>query len=111
MNILKIVLVSASLIGVLVGTPHLRADDNPPAGQTGKEKPKPYPLKTCIVSGEKLEEMGNPTMLVYKGQEIKFCCKDCIKDFNKNPDKFIKKLKEETAKAKKAGGADSSAAH
>ena len=30
----------------------------------------------------------------YKDQEIKLCCKDCKKDFDKNPAKFIKKMHE-----------------
>jgi len=53
---------------------------------------KPYPLDTCIVSGEKLGEMGKPHSVTYQGQEIKFCCKDCVKDFNKAPEKYLKKL-------------------
>lgn len=59
---------------------------------------KPYPLKTCLVSGDKIGEMGVPPKLVYKGQEIKFCCKDCIKDFNKDPEKYMKKLAAEEKK-------------
>ena len=53
---------------------------------------KPYPLETCIVSGEKLGEMGKPFTFVYKDQEIKLCCKGCKKDFDKDPEKFLKKL-------------------
>jgi YHS domain-containing protein len=66
-----------------------------------KEKGKPYPLKTCIVSDEKLGEMGEPYTFVYQGQEIKLCCKSCLKDFNKNPETYVKKLKEAEGKAKK----------
>ena len=55
-------------------------------------KVKPYPLKTCLVSGETLGTMGAPYVYRYKDQEIKFCCKGCLKDFNKNPEKFLKKL-------------------
>jgi len=65
------------------------------------EKLKPYPLATCVVSGEKLGEMGKPYVYEYKGREIKFCCKDCLKDFNKDTAKYIKKLEEAEAKAKK----------
>lgn len=61
-------------------------------------KPKAYPLDKCIVSDEKLGEMGEPFVFVHDGQEIKLCCKSCQKDFNKNPAKFMKKL----AKAEKA---------
>jgi YHS domain-containing protein len=66
------------------------------------EKLKPYTLKTCIVSGDKLGEMGDPFVYAYKGREIKFCCKGCIKDFNKEPQKYIKLIDEAEAKAKKA---------
>ena len=38
---------------------------------------KPYPLETCLVSGEKLGEMGEPYEIVYEGRQIKFCCKKC----------------------------------
>jgi hypothetical protein len=53
---------------------------------------KPYPLTTCIVSGEALGTMGAPTVLVQDGQEVKICCKGCIKTFKKDPAKFLKKL-------------------
>jgi YHS domain-containing protein len=66
------------------------------------EKLKPYTLKICVVSGDKLGEMGDPFVYAYKGREIKFCCKGCLKDFNKDPQKYIKKIEEAEAKAKKA---------
>jgi YHS domain-containing protein len=71
------------------------------AGDTNNVKLKPYTLKTCIVSGDKLGEMGDPFVYAYKGREIKFCCKGCLKDFNKEPAKYIKKIEEAEAKAKK----------
>ena len=73
---------------------------NAPSGGTNSPV-KPYPLKYCLVSGEKIGEMGKPVVTNYMGQEIKFCCPDCVKDFNKNPDKFLKKLAEAEKKAKK----------
>ncbi len=59
-----------------------------------KKDVKPYPLKTCIISGEELGSMGKPVVVVHKGQEVKFCCKSCIKDFNKDPDAIVKKALE-----------------
>jgi hypothetical protein len=56
------------------------------------EKAKPYPLKTCIVSDEKLGEMGDPYVFTHEGQEIKLCCKSCLKDFKKDSAKLLKKL-------------------
>ena len=72
------------------------------AADTKDAKLKPYTLKTCVVSGDKLGEMGDPFVYAYKGREIKFCCKGCLKDFNKEPAKYIKKIEEAEAKAKKA---------
>lgn len=53
---------------------------------------KPYPRDTCIVSGDKLGEMGTPVVRVVNGQEVKLCCKDCLKDFDKDPVKYLTKL-------------------
>jgi hypothetical protein len=78
---------------LLVLTPALViADNTNMPSSSAKPDVKPYPFKTCLVSGDKLGEMGKPVTLIYKGQEVKFCCKDCVKTFKKDPDKWIKKL-------------------
>ena len=52
-----------------------------------------YPLDVCMISGDKLGgDMGKPVDLLYKNRLVRFCCPDCVRDFNKNPDKFITKL-------------------
>ncbi len=56
------------------------------------EAPKPYPLQTCVVTGEKLGEMGKPITLVYEGQEVKFCCGGCVKKFKADPAKYLKEI-------------------
>ena len=53
---------------------------------------KPYTLTTCIVSDEALDSMGGPVVKVYEGQEVKFCCKGCIKKFEKGKVEYLKKL-------------------
>lgn len=63
-----------------------------------------YPFKTCVVSDERLGEMGKPVEYVYKeaGQPdrtVFFCCRGCIKDFEKNPAAYLKKLGETAAKS------------
>ena len=64
------------------------------------KKAKPYPLKTCLISNEKLD--ADPSMksfvFVHEGQEIKLCCKNCQKDFKKDSAKYLKKMKEVAAK-------------
>ena len=65
------------------------------------DKPKPYTLKTCMVSGEKLGEMGKPYVFTNDNREIKLCCKDCLKDYKKDPKKYTKKIEDAEAKEKK----------
>jgi hypothetical protein len=65
------------------------------------EKITPYTLKTCVVSGDKLGEMGKPFVFTNDTREIKLCCKSCLKDFKKEPAKFVKKIEEAEAKEKK----------
>ena len=69
------------------------------AADEKKKELKPYKLENCIVSDEKLGEMGKPFVMEYKGQEIKLCCKNCKKDFDKDPAKYMKKMAEEEKKA------------
>ena len=55
--------------------------------------PKPDKLTTCPVSGEKLDAMGKPYVFTYQGQEVKLCCSGCKKDFDKDPAKYLKKIR------------------
>jgi YHS domain-containing protein len=66
------------------------------------DKAKPYPLAKCVVSDEKLGEMGKPYVFTHEGQEIKLCCKSCLKDFNKDPKKYVKKIADAEAEKDKA---------
>src|SRR5204863_8171709 len=56
------------------------------------EKAKPYTLKVCSVSDEKLGGMGDPDVFTYQDREIKLCCKDCNKELDKDPTEFIKTM-------------------
>ena len=75
-----------SLFGIILATGlAARAED---------AKPTPDLLTTCAVSGEKLDgDMGKPYVFTYKNQEVKLCCKSCKKDFDKDPDKYIVKIR------------------
>lgn len=103
MNFIKSIFFALMLVGVLISPRAVWADNSKTA------KPKPYTLTTCIVSGDKLGgDMGEPFVYIYKskkskndpGREIKFCCKSCLRDFNKDPDGYIKKIDAAEAKAK-----------
>jgi hypothetical protein len=79
-----------SIIALIALASALSAADQPAAPDAAKAKP--YPLDICIVTGEKLDGMGGAVVVVKDGQEVKFCCKGCIKDFNKDPAKYLKKI-------------------
>ena len=93
----KLIPTALIIAGVLAMLPIVRADD-----AKKPEHLKPYPLTTCVVSGEKLGgDMGGPVLYQYQDREIKFCCKNCRKDFDKDPAKYVKKLEAAEAKAGK----------
>jgi hypothetical protein len=94
-SITSAVLVSAYLAAPLAILAADAKDEKKP------EKAKPYTLKTCPVSDEKLGGMGDPYVFTYQDREIKLCCKDCKKDFEKNPKKFIKKIEDAEKKSAK----------
>ena len=58
------------------------------------EQQKPlYPLDTCVVSGEKLGgDMGEPIDRVIGNRLVRFCCPMCVGTFEKDPQKYLKKL-------------------
>jgi hypothetical protein len=95
MKMLKTITAITLAITYLAAPLALRAEDK-------DAKAKPYPLEKCVVSDEKLGEMGKPYVFTHEGQEVKLCCKSCLKDFNKDPKKYMKKINDaEVAKAKK----------
>lgn len=63
-------------------------------------KTKPYPMDTCVVSGEKLGSMGDSYVLVEGDQEIQLCCKSCLKDFNKDKKANLAKVADAWKKVK-----------
>lgn len=73
-------------------TPRLTKSESDSKNEEDKEKTKPYPLDTCIVTDNKLGSMGDPVTIVHENQEIKLCCKACEKKFKKEPEKYLKKL-------------------
>ena len=59
---------------------------------SGISSVKPYPLYVCIVSGNNLRSMGDPYRFVHEEQEIKLCCKPCIRKLIMNPEKYLVNL-------------------
>ena len=87
MKFTKSIPTAVLLAGLVAGTLSVRAADK-------DKKPLPYPLDKCVVSDEKLGDHGKPYVFTHEGQEIKMCCKSCLKDFKKEPAKYLKKIEE-----------------
>jgi YHS domain-containing protein len=85
---LSFFLIAAMLLGSLAT---LRADSS---------IPKSYPLTKCPVSDDKLGEHGKAVKVTYKGTDVYLCCRDCKKDFDKNPAKYVKLVKDANAAKK-----------
>jgi hypothetical protein len=70
-----------------------------------------YPLTTCTVSGDKLGgDMGAPADYIYRQEGkpdrlVRFCCRDCLGDFNKEPGKYLKMIDDAMAAKSKDAGA------
>lgn len=88
----KSIVTGAALLALAALT--TKADDST------KPAPKPDKMTTCPVSGDKLGEMGKPFVFEYKGHEVKLCCPDCKKDFDKDPAKYMKKIEAADKEAK-----------
>ena len=87
---MKILLTITMTIGALILPMTISSCATAPSTQSGV---KSYNLDTCIVTDNRLGSMGDPVTKVYNGQEVKFCCTPCIKKFEKNPDKYLAKLR------------------
>lgn len=61
-----------------------------------------YPLETCMVSGEKLGEMGPPVDIVVGNRLVRLCCGGCEKAVRANPEKYLDQLDQAAAEAQRA---------
>lgn len=87
-------LFTASVLGLtLAACASPETTQSSPAAEQTAAKVKPYPLKVCLVTDNDLDSMGGEVVKVYDGQQIKFCCKPCVKKFEANQAKYLAKLK------------------
>ncbi len=63
------------------------------ATATGSGDVIPYTSSICIVTDNKLGSMGDPVVKVYGNQEVKFCCRPCVKEFEEDKERFLAKLR------------------
>ena len=59
-----------------------------------EQQQETYPLDVCVVSDEKLGSHGTIVHVVHDNRLVRLCCQGCLADFERNPDRFIKKLEE-----------------
>ncbi len=78
---------AALLLGV-AALPVVRADDTKTPAPTSQ--PAAATNTKCPVSGD---DIDSKVTAVYNGKTYAFCCADCIKSFNKDPEKYIAKAK------------------
>ncbi len=71
-----------------------------------------YPLDACMVSEDKLEggDMGPPVDYVYRQEGkpdrlVRLCCNHCVRDFKKDPAKYLKMIDDAAAAKAKAAPA------
>jgi hypothetical protein len=89
------------LTSAVVASTPASESDTAKAAQAVKEA-EAYPLDYCIVTAEKLGSMGDPVAKVYDGREVRFCCKGCVKTFEKDKTKWMTKLDDAIIAAQKA---------
>jgi YHS domain-containing protein len=89
MKNLKLIAGMILIVALFALAPSSRAD-----GTNAVATVKPDLMTTCPVSGDKLgADMGKPYVMVYQGQEVKFCCPMCKADFDKDPAKYMAKIR------------------
>ena len=84
-------------------------DDDMDKGDMDSKSTKAVELgnKICPVTGDKIPVAGEkgtmgdePVKYEYNGKIYNLCCKMCVKDFKKNPEKYSKIAEDEVAKEK-----------
>ena len=63
----------------------------PTTAPTTQASDKPI-NKFCPIQGEG-HDIDPEVTVVYNGKTIGFCCSDCIAEFQKDPEKYMKNLK------------------
>lgn len=89
---MNIILISLTSTVIAIASVSCNRQVGRAAASAAESSAKPYLLDGCIVSGKKLGSMGDPVVINYEGQEIKFCCDSCVPKFKKDPAKYLSTL-------------------
>ncbi len=99
MRISGIAVILGAFVGLVGQTGITRAEDKVPqaaeacpACTAPSTQASATPVNThCAVNPD---DPADPTITVqYKGRTIGFCCESCIEEFNRDPEKYIAKMK------------------
>lgn len=68
-----------------------------------KDQLRYYPVQTCVVMGDALEESGDDAAInvIYGNRLVRLCCRMCERKFAKNPQKYIEELDKAAADAQR----------
>lgn len=95
-----LVVVAGGLVYLWLGGSQRETDkpapaNNPPSSGSLSEEDRQLVArqKNCPVSGQSLESMGGPYRTEVEGKVVFLCCKNCTGALNKNPAKYLEKLK------------------
>jgi len=88
----KVSILTLGFAGLLLAGCATTGSTSAPGDSSSTSKTKPYPLDVCLVTDNELGSMGKPITQVYNGQTVKFCCKPCVREFNAEPEKYLKKI-------------------
>ena len=80
------------LIAIPLALASCRAKKPSETGPAVQADEDAYPLTTCVVSGEALGSMGDPVVKERDGVTVKFCCENCLPEFEKDPETYLAKL-------------------
>ncbi len=74
--------------------------DRSPKAAKERAEAKPYPLKWCLCTGDRLDDPSSEDVIsfIHASQEFRVCCHTCQADFfDKEPAKYVKLLAEAVA--------------
>lgn len=57
-------------------------------------RPAGYPLTTCVVCDRAVERFGTPVVFAVEGFEMKACGEDHRREAERNPEPYLKKIRE-----------------
>jgi hypothetical protein len=65
--------------------------------QSGSFGASTRPQQTCPIDGNPLGNSGTPVTVTLKGEPVFVCCQGCAKKAQTNPDKYLSRVRTETA--------------